>query len=95
MSNATALSNEDRIKNYLRQMGGRRLSSRQERRIWKHANRSMGYTRDAPMDEFVEVGPPVAEPTVTPAARPCGGTDYCITGSGAKAKKTHVKCENL
>ncbi|MEU9871074.1 hypothetical protein AB0C87_24805 [Actinomadura sp. NPDC048021] len=29
---------------------------------------------------------------VTVPARPCGGTDHCITGSGKKASKTHVKC---
>jgi hypothetical protein len=29
----------------------------------------------------------------TPAVRPCGGVDYCITRTTGKKTKTHVGCE--
>lgn len=75
-------------------------------------NRAILEALETPIEEFVEVGPPVEELSelldgnpwdvpaetfgdfgpVTVPARPCGGTDYCVTASGKKASKTHVKC---
>lgn len=41
----------------------------------------------APAETSGDFGP------VTVPARPCGGTEYCITKTGNKASKPHVKCE--
>ena len=47
---------------------------------------------DTVMDNIGDGTFPETEET---PARPCGGTDHCITPKGAKAKATHKKCQGV
>jgi len=73
------MSHTRRLAVYLAQTGRAYHTPAQIRRSRKKLNK-------------VKEEQPAAARTTAPAARPCGGTDFCITSSGAKARKTHVKC---
>ena len=84
---------------------GRPLSARQLRRIRRHEN--LAKIQKVAAATFEEKPAPVEpeisdnvrkllgldEPETPKETRPCGGTDFCITPKGAKAKATHKKCE--
>lgn len=74
--------------------GGRPLTPRQRRRIWKkskHTVTAIGRMTVPVVPVQVQVVDDT--PGHSPAAtRPCGGTDHCVTSSGKRASRTHVKC---
>ncbi|WP_433332469.1 hypothetical protein [Spirillospora sp. CA-294931] len=93
MSNAAPMSTGKRFLNYESQRGALlhicapRLTGPQHRRLIHKENRRLAQRRKANAEAIR------LEKANTPAIRPCGGSEYCITGSGNKARSIHKKCE--